>query len=485
MRILNVDVAVIGSGTAGLNARRQVEKAGKSVVMIESGPYGTMCARVGCMPSKLLISAADAAHEVSNAGRFGIRVPDGVSVDGPAVLARVRRERDRFVGFVVRDTEAIPEAQRLRGRARFVGPSALEVRPPDRQRGDVTRVEANAVVVASGSTPFLPPPFDALREQVITSDDIFELEDLPKSLAVVGTGIIGLELGQALARLGARTAFFHPRASLGPFSDPELRRIAREIFDRELTLHLESEIFAAQPQRGGIQLRWRSSDGREHEDVFERVLVAAGRRPQLADLDLASAGIPLDESGRPPWDPTTAQIPGTPIFLAGDASGHRAVLHEASDEGRIAGANAASYPKLTAHERRTPLAIAFTDPQMAIVGTPYRALALDSTEIGEVSYADQGRARVAGRNQGLVRLYAHRQGCHLLGAEMLGPRVEHLSHLLAWAVQQQMTVQQILHMPIYHPVFEEGLRTALRDLAAKLRITGDCRSEDLADAPGA
>jgi dihydrolipoamide dehydrogenase len=484
MQVLNVDVAVIGSGTAGLNARREVERAGKNAVLIESGPYGTMCARVGCMPSKLLISAADAAHEVAGAGSFGIRVPDGVSVDGPAVLARVRRERDRFVGFVVRDTEAIPEAKRLRGRARFVGPSTLELSPPAGQRNGATRVEARAVVIAAGSTPFLPPPFDAQREHVITSDEIFELEDLPRSLAVVGTGIIGLELGQALARLGVRTAFFHPRNTLGPFSDPELRRSARGIFDRELTLHLEAEILGASAQRGGLRLRWRASDRREHEELFERVLVAAGRRPQLADLDLAAAGVPLDERGRPAWDPTTAQIPGTPIFLAGDASGHRAVLHEASDEGRIAGANAASYPKVTAHERRTPLAIAFTDPQIAIVGTPYRKLALDSIEIGEVSYADQGRARVAGRNQGLVRLYAHRQGCHLLGAEMLGPRVEHMAHLLAWSVQQELSVHQLLRMPIYHPVFEEGLRTALRDLAAKLRITADCRSEDLADAPG-
>jgi dihydrolipoamide dehydrogenase len=366
-----------------------------------------------------------------------------------------------------------------------VGPRTLEVSPLADRCGGVTRVEANAIVVASGSAPFVPPPFDAQRERVITSDEVFELEDLPRSLAVVGTGIIGLELGQAFARLGVRTAFFNVHASLGPFSDPELQRSAREILGRELTLHLEAEILDAKPQSDGFHLRWKGPDRRLHEDRFERVLVAAGRRPQLADLDLESAGVRLDERGRPAWDPTTARIPGTPIFLAGDASGHRAILHEASDEGRIAGANAASYPKVAAHERRTPLAIAFTDPQIAIVGTPYRALALDSIEIGEVSYADQGRARVAGRNQGVVRLYARRQGCQLLGAEMLGPHVEHMAHLLAWSVQQELTVQQILRMPIYHPVFEEGLRTALRDLAARLRITGDCRSEDMADAPGA
>ncbi len=482
METVAVDVAVIGSGTAGLNARKQVEKSGGTAVLIESGPYGTMCARVGCMPSKLLIAAADAAHEVAGAGRFGIRVPAGVQVDGRAVFDRVRRERDRFVGFVVRDTEAIPEAQRLRGRARFVGPTTLVVESAD---AAPTRVEARAVVVATGSTPQVPPPFDSVRDHVLVNDDVFELEEVPESLAVIGTGIIGFELGQALARLGSRVALFNRTRSLGPFSDPELQRVAREILAEELPLHLEAAVLEVRAGDGGVTLRWRSADGDEHEDRFAKVLVAAGRRPNLESLDLARTGLPLDEHGRPPWDPTTTQCGAAPIFLAGDVSGHRPILHEASDEGRIAGGNAATYPQVVAHQRRERLAIAFTDPQMAIVGTPYRELDLDAIEIGEISYADQGRARVAGRNQGLVRLYARRDDCRLVGAEMFGPRVEHMAHLLAWAVAQQMTVQHVLRMPFYHPVFEEGLRTGVRDLAEKLRVTGDCRCEDLSEAPGA
>lgn len=484
METRKVDVAVIGSGSAGLNARRQVVKEGRSVVMIESGPYGTLCARVGCMPSKLLIAAAEAAHDVAGAGRFGIRVPEGVRVDGPAVMARVRRERDRFVGFVVRDTEAIPEAQRLRGRARFVGPSTLEVAPLDGAAGDGWRVEAGAVVVATGSTPVLPPPFDGLREHVLVNDDVFELEELPASLAVIGTGIIGLELGQALARLGVAVTFFNPRASLGPFTDPEVKRVVREVLGKELDLRLESTILAASPEAAGMRLRWRSADAKEHEGIFERVLVATGRRPALQDLDLAKAGIALDAHGKPGWDPATTWVPGSRVFLAGDVSGHRPLLHEAADEGTIAGANASFFPEVTAHERRVALAIAFTDPQMAIVGTPFRDLDPDAVEIGEVSYADQGRARVMGRNQGLVRLYGLRDGCRLVGAEMFGPRVEHMAHLLAWAVQEGLTVQHALRMPFYHPVFEEGLRTGLRDLAEKLLVKGECRCEDMAMAPG-
>ncbi len=302
---------------------------------------------------------------------------------------------------------------------------------------------------------------------------------------MVGTGIIGLELGQALARLGVRVTLFDVATSPGPFSDPELQRVAREVLEDELALQLGVELCEARPESGGIRLRWRDSDGGAREQAFERVLVAAGRRPQLADLDLARAGVPLDERGRPPWDPTTTQVPGAPIFLAGDASGHLPLLHEASDEGRIAGANAAAWPTVTTHERRARLAIAFSDPQMAIVGTPYRELDLDAVEIGSVSYADQGRARVAARNRGLVRLYAAREGCRLIGAEMFGPRVEHLAHLIAWTVQQGLSVSQALRMPFYHPVFEEGLRSALRELAAKLRVSGECPPEDLADAPGA
>lgn len=170
-----VDVAVIGAGTAGLNARREVEKRGGNAVLIESGPYGTTCARVGCMPSKLLIAAADAAHEVATAERFGVRVETGWQIDGRAVMERVRRERDRFAGFVVQSTEAIPEQQRLRGHARFLEPTTLQV-------DDHTRVEARTVVVATGSSSWVPSPFDGLNELVMTNNDVLSSKHCLKVL---------------------------------------------------------------------------------------------------------------------------------------------------------------------------------------------------------------------------------------------------------------------------------------------------------------
>lgn len=473
MNTLRVDVAVIGAGTAGLAARREAAKMGAKVVLIEGGPGGTTCARVGCMPSKLLIAAADAAHHVAAAGTFGIRVPDGVRIDGRAVMERVRRERDRFVGFVLESIELIPAAGRLRGHARFAGPTTLLV-------DDHTRVEAKTIVIATGSSPTVPPALQALREHLLLSEDVFDLPELPGSLAVIGAGIVGLELGQALHRLGVRTTFFSRSARLGPITDPAVRAVVAEQLGNELDLQLGTEPEITHGA-DGFRLRWNDATGAARDVRYDAVLCATGRHPNLDGLDLARAGI----RGVPIVDPLTGQCVGLPIFIAGDVSAYRATLHEASDEGERAGINAATYPAVSAQVRRTRLEIVFTMPNMAIVGTPYSQLEHGAVAIGCVSYTDQGRARVIGENVGLVRIYARRDGGTLIGAEMFGPRVEHTAHLLAWAVQSRLTAADALTMPFYHPVVEEGIRTALRDLCARLKLRPPEQPADLECGPGA
>jgi dihydrolipoamide dehydrogenase len=476
MKQLRVDVAVIGGGTAGLAARREVVGAGNSVVLIEGGVWGTTCARVGCMPSKLLIAAADVAHTVRQAGEFGIRVPDGLSIDGPAVLQRMRRHRDRFVGFVLDSVEQIPADERLLGRARFVAPTTLMV-------DDHTRVEARAVVIATGSQPHIPPELAAVRDSVLTNETAFEQVDLPGSMAVLGSGVIGLEVGQALHRLGVRTALFARGDMLGPLTDPVVRGCVAETFGAELDVHC-NVVPQVQRDGDGYRLRWRDSAGAEQEGHFAALLAATGRRPGVEGIGLEHTGVALDARGIPTFDPRTMQCGDAPIFLAGDASAYRSVLHEASDEGRIAGINAAAFPDVRAQKRRTPLMIVFSDPNVAMVGRSFRSLDPTAVEVGCVSYADQGRAVVTARNVGVVRIYANRTCGTLLGAEMCGPRVEHMAHLLAWAVQSHLSVEAALEMPFYHPVFEEGLRTALRDLAARLKLQRPERPADLECGPG-
>ncbi|WP_207004947.1 dihydrolipoyl dehydrogenase [Trinickia mobilis] len=460
MRMIHTDVAVIGAGSAGLAAYRAAKAEGASAVIIEGGPYGTTCARVGCMPSKLLIAAAEAAHAASHAAPFGVNVGN-VQIDGKAVMARVRRERDRFVGFVVEDVEALPEEDRLVGHAKFIDDQLLLV-------GDDTRVKAKRVVIATGSTPVMPDVLQGLGDRVVVNDDVFDWQTLPRSIAVMGPGVIGLELGQALARLGVRVSVYGARGGVGQLTDPKLVETARTIFSEAFHFEPRGTMLSATRVEEGVRLRFQRADGTVTGDTYEYVLAATGRRPDVARLGLSNTSLELDEHGVPDFDPDTLQVGRHPVFIAGDANGILPLLHEAADEGRSAGRNAGRYPDVTPIERRAPLAVVFSDPQIALIGARHRDLPAGTFVTGKVSFENQGRSRVMLKNQGLAHVYVDRATRRFVGAEMLGPAAEHIGHLLAWSLQMGLTVDAMLAMPFYHPVVEEGLRTALRDAAAQL-----------------
>ncbi len=459
MKKLVADVAIIGAGTAGLAAYRAVRKAGKHPVLIERGTYGTTCVKVGCMPSKLLITAANAAHDARHADVFGVHAAS-VTVDGPAVMKRVRQERDHFEAFVLKEVHEIPAEDRIRGHARFVDDTLLRI-------DDHTEIRATSVVIATGSHPAIPDTFKGLGDLAQTSDDVFEWSTLPESVAVVGTGPIGLELGQALHRLGVRVRLFGEDGRVGGLSDPAILRYAREALGREYPLHADAEITDAKRDGTEVVLTWKE-DGRTESDRFAVALIATGRPPQLNDLGLENTRAPRDEHGALQADRHTLQVGDTPIFVAGDASHHIPLLHEAHVEGLIAGTNAAKFPGIEAAERTVHLSIVFSDPQIAQVGKRFDKLDRDSIVIGRADYETQGRSRIMDCRTGLLHIYADRKTGTLLGAEGIGPDFEHLSHLLAWAVQCGLRVQDALSQPYYHPTLEEGVRTALRDAASKL-----------------
>jgi dihydrolipoamide dehydrogenase len=459
MRTVKIDVAVIGAGTAGLAAYRAAKAAGRSALLIEGGVHGTTCARVGCMPSKLMIAPADAAHALDRFDAFGLRLPGKVVVDGKAVMARVRAERDRFVGFVLQGVAGIPAADRVEGHARFVDDRTLAV-------GDTT-VSAGAVVIATGSSPVFPAAWNTFGDRIVTNESIFEWTDLPQSVAVFGPGVIGLELGQALHRLGVRVKVFGRGGGVGPLSDPELIAEARRIFAAEFHIDTDARAEVSRDSEG-VAVRYRLPDGEWRTEHFDYLLAATGRAPNVQNLGLETTSLQRNAQGVPVFDRETLQCGSAPIFIAGDANNDVALLHEAADEGRIAGENAARFPDVRAAMRRAGLSIVFTDPQIAVVGGGYRAARESAFVTGSVSFEDQGRARVMLRNRGRLHVYAEIGTGALLGAEMVGPDAEHLAHLLAWARQLDLTIAEMLNLPFYHPVIEEGLRTALRDAFGKL-----------------
>jgi dihydrolipoamide dehydrogenase len=479
MTPLQVEVAIIGSGTAGLAAFKAARTTCASVLLIEAGPYGTTCARVGCMPSKLLLAAAGAAHQARNAGPFGVQV-QGVMVDGAAVMARLRLERDRFVGLVLASVESLAPSERLTARVHFQDADTLVT-----QQGQT--IHAQRIVIATGSAPVLPPLFKGLGAQLLTNENVFELPTLPKRLAVFGTGALGMELAQAMSRLGVLVKVFGVGGGLAGLRDPEIREYAKQAFNEEFYLDAAAEVRSVQPSGTGVEIQYRHRDGTWHTESFDYVLAATGRAPSLQDLKLENTGLECDARGIPVFDRHTMQCGKSRIFIAGDASNDIPLLHEAADQGRIAGENAARFPEVRAGLRRTPLALVFTEPQLAFVGANLEQLARhypDRFSVGRVSFEDQGRSRVMLCNKGLLKVYAEHGTGLFLGAEMFGPAAEHIGHLLAWAAQRGMTVSDMLDMPFYHPVIEEGLRTALRDLDPQLKHGTGVAKDCMACGPG-
>ncbi|MBE7219504.1 MAG: dihydrolipoyl dehydrogenase [Caulobacteraceae bacterium] len=448
MRNVTCDIAIIGAGTAGLHAYKSATAAGARAVIIEKGKGGSTCTRVGCMPSKALIAAGRAAAQARRAHGFGVRAGE-VTIDGPAVMRRVRAERDRLTQGILDEFHAIPDDRRLHGEARFTRGGALEV-------ADVARVQARSVVIATGSTPRVPDAFAAIAALVRTNEDIFELEELPAAMGVVGAGPLGLELAQAFARLGVDVTVLDKGEAVGALVDPACEAAAREALSRDVALHMGVDVEAAL-QDGRARLRW--SGAADGEATVDLVLVASGRDPALGGLNLQAAGLPLDDDGAPRFDKASHRIGGTDVFIAGDCGDWRPVLHEASRGGRTAGAGAAG---VEAARVLPALAVAFTEPNLVQVGVRFDALP-PGARIGEAKPADNGRAQIDDEEAGLVRLYADASG-KLLGATLVAHAGEHLGQLVAMAIDGGLDADRFSDQAWYHPTMEEVLQAAARDV---------------------
>ena len=444
----SVDVAIIGAGSAGLSARREVEEVTENYVVIDDGPLGTTCARVGCMPSKVIIQVAEDFHRRAKFAEQGIQGAEGLSLDAAQVMTHVRKLRDRFTRGVFRGMESWSD-KLIRERARFVEKNVLEV-------GDEL-IEAKSIIVATGSSPIIPAAWKPYQHRLIDTDMFFEQETLPKRVAVIGLGVIGLELGQALARLGVDVTGITLDKAYGHISDPQLQDYMHEVVREEMKVHL-SPVEALDENDDGLVVTLK--DGTSV--TVDAALVTMGRRPNIGDLGLREV-LGLGEREMPEFSTNTFRIKDTPIYFAGDVNGSRPLLHEAADEGRIAGHNAVREED-DCFRRRTPLTVAFSSPIIGLVGESHRALVEREEDfvIGEVSYEGQGRAIVKLKERGLLRVYVQRQSGRILGAELAAPNGDHLAHLLAWTIAGGISVHEALQMPFYHPVLEEGLRTALR-----------------------
>ncbi len=456
-----VKVVIIGAGSAGLSALRQVQKYTKDYLIIDHGPIGTKCARLGCMPSKVLITIANDFRRGLTLQKLAGENARPLRPDIPAVLRHVRQLRDHFANGMVKTTKKLAGDRLIISRAEIIAPDTVRI--------DNKIVKTDRIIIASGSTPKIPADWQLPENCLLTTENVFDREYLPRRIAVIGLGPIGLELGQALSRLGIEITDFEAAATIAGITDPEINTTAINIIKEQFPIYLENT----------PKLRYENNSitvqTPEVTVTVDAVLSAIGFAPNLFGIGIENLGLDPKQY-KQIHNPGTMQLGDLPVFIAGDSAQCRPVLHEALDEGYIAGSNVAS-EKQKCFARRTAMKIVFTDPQIASIGQcPQQLSEADVPFItGEVDFSQQARAVLEQKNAGLLKLYAHEDSAKLLGAQLITPAGEHLAHLIAMAIQHRLTIFDALEMPYYHPTVQEGLRSALRNAAKKL--TADKKPE--------
>lgn len=455
------DIIIIGAGTAGIAAYKQAVRHTQNLLIINAGPWDTTCARVGCMPSKVLISSANRMHDIQHAEALGLSVESQINTS--AIMQHVRHLRDRFTQATLDDVNKWPEQHKISGTAHFINANTVEV--------NGQQYKSKSFILAVGSSPNYEQEWkNELGDRLITSDDIFELKDLPQSLAVIGSGVIAIELAQAMQRLGVKVNMFARSRKVGSLTSPQLQQQAQTLLAQSLNIHFETLPDKVKRLDQQVEITYQQ-DEKNQTLKTDYLLVATGRTSRLNTLDLDKIDPNFNDVKTLPVDKNTKQLADYPIFIVGDAHTSTPIQHEAAHEGKMVVNNCLNYPKINSVKTLTPMGIVFSEPEMASIGQTYKQLIDNKTDFvtGFVSYEKQGRAQVLAKNQGAVEIYIAQDNQQILGAELFCPSAEHLAHLLAWLIDEKATPEDALNKPFYHPTLEEGLRTALKHARRQLK----------------
>jgi pyruvate/2-oxoglutarate dehydrogenase complex dihydrolipoamide dehydrogenase (E3) component len=440
------DLAVIGAGAGGLIAARFAVQLGARVVLAERDRIGGDCTWTGCVPSKALIRAAKAAHEIRTARRFGID-----AVPGAVDMARLRDYVHGKIEAIYQPTS--PEALTREGIDVALGPAAFEnertLRVGDRP------VRARRYLVCTGATPVIPSIEGIDRTTYFTYRNIFDATRLPESLVVVGGGPLGMELAQAFNRLGSQVTIIAPR--LLPHDDPEAAQVLQRVFAREGVRFLAGRAVSVRQETAGIVV---VSDVGECRG--ESLLMAAGRRPNVAGLGLERAGVSHSANGIAVDDRLRTNVPH--IYAAGDVLGREQFSHIAGWQAFEATRNAL----LPGHSsgRANPMAwVTFTDPEVAQVGATEagaRERLGDALTVTRWNIAQVDRARCDDDEEGFIKLLSDRRGT-LVGATIVASRAGEMSGEISLAVARRLRVGDIATAVHAYPTYT----TALQQMASQ------------------
>lgn len=457
MATIKKKALVIGAGTGGYPCAIRLGQLGVDSMLVDKGEPGGVCLNVGCIPSKALISATKLAHKAQHAAHMGL------TFGPPQVdMGKMQEWKAGIVKKLTTGVSGLVKANKSeirRATAEFLGPKQVKLTYPDGKPEDI--VEAEHIVIATGSVPIDIPGFTIDQQTIVDSTGALALDRVPESMVVIGGGYIGLELGQTFQRLGTQLTVVEGLERILPSMEKDLGDlVARQIKadGGEIITGGRAKGFVDRGGNGVVQV---DVGGEEREIRADVVLVAVGRRPVTKGLDLDKAGVKVDGRGFIPVDERLqTNVPG--IYATGDVVGQPMLAHKATHEAEVVAEVIAG--KKTINDARVIPAVVFTEPEIAIAGlTKAQAEAKGhKVTVGKFPFAASGRAMAIDETKGFVKVVADANDERVLGVHIVGPEASDLISEAALAIEMGAYIPDIGLTIHPHPTLGEAVMEAAK-----------------------
>jgi len=468
MKRFDYDVAILGGGSGGYAAARTAAAAGLKTVLIEGGrDVGGLCILRGCMPTKALLYAAEVKHLAERADTWGVRA-GRVSFDFAKVMARKSAQVKDFADFRIQQLNA-GKFKFIRAQARFTDAHTVELISASRRSlAPVAALTAKNFVIATGSrvAPSLLPQLQDVG--YITSDEAVSLKRLPKSLLLLGGGVVACEFAQIFARFGVQVTLLQRSQQLLKESDADAGAEVERVFQREgIRIFTGTRLLDARKQ-GKLKSIVFEQNGKKRTLAAEEILFALGRVPNTAALLLENAGVKTEHGRILTNDRMQTSAPH--IFAAGDCTGPHEIVHIAIQQGETAVHNILRARSPRRMDYRLLISVVFTEPQVATVGLTENTAAALGRKVLAASYPfnDHGKSLLMEAKDGFVKLLADPKTGEILGGSCVGPSGGELIHEIVAAMAKRMTVHELAGMPHYHPTLAEIWTYPAEELAEKI-----------------
>lgn len=456
------DVVVIGAGPAGYVAAIKAAQLGLSTACVEKWlddkdkiRLGGTCLNVGCIPSKALL---DSSHKYAEA-MDGLAV-HGISVkspeiDVPAMVARKDKIVDQLTGGIA-GLFKHNGVTAISGTGKVLAGAKVEVTDKD---GNIQILEASNIIIASGSVPVNIPPAPVDGKHIVDSSGALAFQDVPARLGVIGAGVIGLELGSVWGRLGADVVVLEALEDFLPMMDKQIAKETGKILKKQgLDIRLGTRVTGAEVKDGKVTVTYNSADG-EHQEEFDKLIVAVGRRPLSGELFSSDSGVTLDERGFI-FVNDFCETEAPRIYAIGDVVRGPMLAHKGSEEGvmvaeRIAGKNAQmNYDCIPS--------VIYTHPEVAAVGKTEQELKADGVpyKSGVFPFVASGRALASNESEGMVKLLAHEETDRILGCHIVGPSAADLVQQVVIAMEFSSSAEDLALTVFGHPTLSEAVHEA-------------------------